>query len=389
MAKVLLNYSFHYQFFLADGITESQHPVNRVGNDIKHSVQINIFLVKGFYYSYTQHWYDTYLNRRGLFVELLHHDQMPELFTRLNRECIVSLSRRDFLISTAGAVVTGCSLLSFPAISLAASITSLEYKINKAVKTMRNSGIISSNECTSWSIFDFTSGQKLVSINEDRPMQAASMIKPFVAQAFFIRHNSNPKLYPYTSKEKQILERMLRYSDNTATNQMINIVGKQSKQSHRPVTVERVLKSFKPALFRQTSIVEYIPPGGQTYRNSASAHDYSRFLFAMWKQNLPHVEEIQYYMSLSNRDRITTGVRNIPASVKVIDKTGSTSQMCGDMGIVVAHDKRGKLYPYTFIGMIERDQPAKPYTQWIRTRGNVLRKISGLAYDHFKATYRL
>ena len=220
-------------------------------------------------------------------------------------------------------------------------------------------------------------------------MQAASMIKPFIAQAFFIRHNSNPKLYPYTSREKQILERMLRYSDNSATNHMINIVGKHSKQSRRPVTVERVLKSFKPALFRQTSIVEYIPPGGQTYRNSASAHDYSRFLYAMWNQNLPHAEEIQYYMSLSNRDRITSGVRNIPASVKVIDKTGSTSKMCGDMGIVVAHDKRGKLYPYTFIGMIERDQPAELYTPWIRTRGNVLRKISGIAYDHIKTTYRL
>ena len=324
----------------------------------------------------------------------------------------MSLSRREFLISTAGALVTSSPLLSFPVISLAASPASLEYKVDarkcffnkcfiaasatsledkvdKAVKSMRNRGMILSNERTSWSIFDFTSGQKLVSINEDRPMQAASMIKPFIGQAFFIRHNANPKLYPYTSKEKHILEKMLRYSNNTATNQMINIVGKQSKQSHRPVTVEKVLKSFNPALFQQTSIVEFIPPDGRTYRNSASAHDYSRFLFAMWNQNLPYAEEIQHYMSLSNRDRITTGVRNIPASVKVIDKTGSTSQMCGDMGIVVARDKRGKLYPYTFIGMIERDQGSKIYTQWIQARGNVLRKISGLVYDHIKSTYRL
>ena len=301
----------------------------------------------------------------------------------------MSLSRREFLISTVGAVVTGSTLLSFPGISLAAPGTPLEYKIEKAVKSMRKRGIVASNERTSWSIFDFTSGQKLVSINEDRPMQAASMIKPFIAQAFFIRHNSNPKLYPYTSKEKQILERMLRYSDNTATNQMIDIVGKQSKLPYRPVTVEKVLKSFKPALFKQTSIVEYIPPGGQTYLNCASAHDYSRFLYAMWNQNLPYAQEIQYYMSLSNRDRITTGVRNIPASVKVIDKTGSTSQMCGDMGIVVAHDKRGNLYPYTFIGMIEREERAKPYSLWIRTRGNVLREISGLVYDYIKTTYRL
>lgn len=301
----------------------------------------------------------------------------------------VTLSRREFLISSAGAVVSGCALLSFPCISLAASLTPLEEKIEKAVKDMRKRGIITKNERTSWSIYDFTSGQKLVSINEDRPMQAASMIKPFIAQAFFIRHNANPQLYPYRMKEKQILEKMLRYSDNSATNQMINIVGKQSELPYRPVTVEKVLKSFKPALFRQTSIVEYIPSGGKTYRNCASAHDYSRFLYAMWNQNLPYAQEIQYYMSLSNRDRITYGVENIPASVKVIDKTGSTSQLCGDMGIVVAHDKGGKIYPYTFIGMIEREQPAKRYRQWIRKRGNVLRNISGIAYEHIKRTYRL
>lgn len=301
----------------------------------------------------------------------------------------MTLSRREFLISSASAVASGCALLSFPGICLGASVTPLEDKIDKAVKGMRKRGIISTDERTSWSIYDFTSGQKLVSINEDRPMQAASMIKPFIAQAFFIRHNANPQLYPYTSKEKKILERMLRYSDNSATNQMINIVGKQSEQPYRPVTVEKVLKSFKPALFQQTSIVEYIPSGGKTYRNCASAHDYSRFLFAMWNENLPYAQEIQYYMSLSNRDRISYGVENIPASVKVIDKTGSTSQMCGDMGIVLAHDKGGRIYPYTFIGMIEREQPAQRYPLWIRRRGNVLRKISSIAYEHIKRTYRL
>ena len=71
----------------------------------------------------------------------------------------VTLSRREFLKSSAGAVISSCSLLSIPGISLAASATSLEDRIDKAVKGMRSRGIITSEERTSWSIYDFTSGQ--------------------------------------------------------------------------------------------------------------------------------------------------------------------------------------------------------------------------------------
>ena len=89
---------------------------------------------------------------------------------------------------------------------------------------------------------------------------------------------------------------MIRYSSNSATNKLIDVIGKRAKRSYRPTKVERVLKSYSPGLFRQTSIVEYIPRGGKTYRNAASAHDYSRFLYAMWNDNLPLADELKYYM---------------------------------------------------------------------------------------------
>ena len=299
------------------------------------------------------------------------------------------VNRREFIkLSGAGAVAASNAWLAFPPSAMAAT-QPLEIKIEKTIKGLRRRGAIAGNERTSWSIYDFTSGIKLVSINEDKSMQAASMIKPFVAQAFFIQHTANPTRYPYTKNEKYLLERMIRYSNNPATNKVIDIIGKRSKRASRPGKVERVLKSYSPGLFKHTSIVEYIPRGGKTYRNTASAHDYSRFLYAMWNNDLPLADEIKYYMGLPNKDRISTGVPNIPKSVKVYDKTGSTSRMCGDMGIVVAKDRNGNEFPYTFIGMIDRSRRSGSYTRWIRTRSNVLREISALTYDHIKTMYKL
>ena len=271
------------------------------------------------------------------------------------------IDRRSFIkLTAAGAAAVSAPLLTFAGIVNAASTGNLEKKIEKTVKNMRRRGLLHRSEHTAWSVYDFTSGVKLVSINEDRPMQAASMIKPFVAQAFFIQHNANPARYPYNNHEKYLLEHMIRYSSNSATNKLIDIIGKRAKRSYRPTKVERVLKSYSPGLFRQTSIVEYIPRGGKTYRNTASAHDYSRFLYAMWNDNLPLADQLKYYMGLPNKDRITTKVPIIPKSVDVYDKTGSTSRLCGDMGIVVAKDSKGNEYPYTFIGMIQRDAGPNP-----------------------------
>ena len=298
------------------------------------------------------------------------------------------IDRRKFIkLSSAGLFAASNLGLCFPRTASAA--TFLELRIEKAIKQLRRAGKLDRNERTSWSVYDFTSGVKLVSINEDKPMQAASMIKPFVAQAFFIQHNANPSRYPYSNNEKYLLERMIRYSNNSATNKFIDIVGKRSKRSYRPGKVEKVLKSYSPGLFKQTSIVEYIPRGGKTYRNSASAHDYSRFLYAMWNESLPMANEIKYYMGLPNKDRISTGVPNIPKSVDVYDKTGSTARMCGDMGIVVAKDRLGNEFPYTFVGMIDRDKRRGSYTSWIRSRSNILREISALTYDFMKETYKL
>ncbi|MEA3275032.1 MAG: serine hydrolase [Pseudomonadota bacterium] len=296
-------------------------------------------------------------------------------------------TRREFL-----AALASCSaglLLGTPSfLEAAANRASLQGQVVDLVKRMRSQRLILPDEKTSWSVYDFTTRKKLVAINEDIPRQAASMIKPFVAQAYFYKVEDSGGKLRYTSDARYTMERMIRRSSNTATNRIMSIVSRH-ENNRGARDVERVLKDNAPGIFRQTRIVETIPANGRTYRNLASAHDYSRFLFALWNNRLPYAAELRKLMALSNRDRISDGVRSMPSNVKVYDKTGSTARLCGDMGIIEVPGRRGKSYPYTFIGIIERPSRARNYGSWITRRSNAIRAVSNLVYLDMKKRHRL
>jgi len=237
-------------------------------------------------------------------------------------------------------------------------------------------------------VYDFTSNRSLVSINADRQRQAASMIKPFVAQAYFYQVQGSRGRVRYTSDVRAIMERMIRHSSNKATNQLMGMVSRNAN-GRGPKDVEAVLKSNAPEIFQQTRIVETIPAGGRTYRNLASAEDYNRFLMALWNDKLPYSNDLRSMMALPKHDRIVSGVDAIPDSVRVYEKTGSTAQLCGDMGIIEARGRNGRRYPYTFIGIIERPTSAKNYGAWITRRANAIRTVSGSVYEMMKERYPL
>jgi beta-lactamase class A len=295
------------------------------------------------------------------------------------------INRRDFLIQTA--TIASACLLASPNTNLWAR-TSLNTQVNSLIQSMRAQGRIQGSEQTSWSVYDFTKGQKLVALNEDTPRQAASMIKPFIALAFFYTVTREGSPLHYSATIRQTMEQMIRRSSNVATNTLMHLVSKHNG-NRGPQDIERVLKEWAPGVFQQTRIVEYIPANGRTYRNQASAHDYSRFLYALWNDQLPYAHELRTLMALPNRDRITTGVSTIPAHVKVYDKTGSTSRLCGNMGIVEGHSRYGKRCAYTFVGIIERTSRTTAYYKWIKDRGNVMREVSDLVYAYMKDRHQL
>ncbi len=279
-------------------------------------------------------------------------------------------------------------LIGTPGFARANSGTSLQGRVSDLEKKLRARGLIGSNEKTSWSVYDFSTRTKLVSINEEVPRQAASMIKPFVAQAFFFQVDGGKGKIAYTADIRRSMESMIRHSNNPATNRMMDLVSRNAG-GKGPRDVERVLKSKAPGIFVQTRIVERIPQGGRTYRNLASARDYSRFLYALWNDRLPYAAELRRIMALPKRDRMTHSVDSIPSSVRVYHKTGSTAQLCGDMGIIQAPGPGGATFPYTFIGIIERPSRTKDYATWIKRRGDAIRAVSELVYLDQKRRHRL
>lgn len=277
-------------------------------------------------------------------------------------------------------ICLGLSLVVSPALAREGIDSEIEAEIERHVKSLRRQGKVRSNERTAWVVYDLTTDTKLASINEDAALQAASMIKPYLALAFFHQVKAGKLIYGPTSRRH--MELMIQKSNNESTNWVM-------RQTGGPAATARLLKAHYPKLCRQISLVEYIPAGGRTYRNKGSAADYTRFLIQLWKKDLPHSEELLRLMALPGIDRLYTRARKVPKGTRVFNKTGSTAMCCGDMGILVAEGPDGKSYPYILIGIIESSRRNRSYGPWISSRANVIRAVSNLTFLAMKQRHGL
>jgi beta-lactamase class A len=320
------------------------------------------------------------------FSQRFHPQSSAAELSQPGAEPLALIDRRHFIKLTTlagGALVAGAPLVADAARGL-----TLQAQVVSLVKRLRSEGKIRWDEKTSWSVYDFNGRKKLVSVNEEQPRQAASMMKPFVAQAFFYTMSDSGGRLRYTSTIRDTMEHMIRESSNTATTDIMELVSRYNG-NQGPRATEYVLKRHAPEVFRQTRIVEYIPANGRTYRNQASARDYSRFLYAQWHRQMPNAAEVLDLMALPNHDRITRGVSSMPSDVRVYDKTGSTAMLCGNMGIIECRDHRGRPRPYTFIGIIEKADRTNYYGRWITNRSNTIRQVSNLVYGYMQNQHRL
>ena len=250
----------------------------------------------------------------------------------------------------------------------------LEKEISDLVSDLYRQGQLDRNERSAWMVYDVENGQPLANINGNQLFQAASMIKPLVALAFF--HQVQAGKLSYTPKARQMVELMIQRSSNEATNWVMRQVG-------GPDVCARILSGNYGNILRKTQIVEYIPPGGKTYRNQVIPSDYTRFLAALWDMKLPYSKELRRVMALPRHNRIYQGT-TIPKGTLVYNKTGSTARLCGDMGILVPPPNTGAP-AYVMVGVIERGNNANDYSSWIRQRGNVIRQVSSLVYKEIHA----
>jgi len=271
--------------------------------------------------------------------------------------------------------------LSSPVVTQSPQIDSnLSDKINDFIQNKRRAGLVSRNEVTSWMVYDLKNDRELAAIHRDKPRQCASMVKPFVALAFF--HEVDRGRFVYGPRSNQKFTSMIQHSDNIATDWAIDQVG-------GPRSVQQILSRNYPQIFRNTSIVERIGRNGKTYQNKASASDYTRFLRAVWRGEVPYASEIRRLLNLPGRDRLYSGAPNIPVGTIVYNKTGSTSRLCGDMGILVCQDKQGGRFPYAIVGIIEKSVRATSFGSWIYKRSEVIRSVSNLTYESLRGPFSL
>ncbi|MEJ2057213.1 MAG: serine hydrolase [Desulfofustis sp.] len=155
----------------------------------------------------------------------------------------------------------------------------VENVVEQFIKELRRKGKLTSEEKTGWMVYDLTSGKSIVDINANQVFQAASMIKPFLALAFFHKVKEGSLIYGPKSRRK--MELMIQRSNNAATNWVMRTVG-------GPAECDRLLRQHYSWIFKNTRIVEYIPAGGRTYKNSALPSEYIRFLQALWSDRLPY-----------------------------------------------------------------------------------------------------
>lgn len=257
--------------------------------------------------------------------------------------------------------------------------TKFEQSIEKYINGLRRKGKIGRDESTGWMVYDLERDKSIVDINADKEFQAASMIKPFIALAFFDQVKKGK--FKYGPKSRRKLQAMIQRSSNSATNWVM-------RQAGGPAKCEKILRKKYGHIFKKTEIKEYIPAGGRTYLNSAPPSDYVRFLRALWNKKLPYGKEIRRLMALPGRDRLYHGTP-IPRGTLVYNKTGSTAHLCGDMGILVPKTKKGGRYPYVIVGIIERRSRPSDYGRWMDSRSRVIREVSTLVYKQMKKQHKL
>ncbi len=253
----------------------------------------------------------------------------------------------------------------------------LEAEFEYYIKNLRRRKRLSASDRTSFVVYDISKNKKLVSINEDRQMMAASIIKNFVMLAYF--HEVKYRRQQHTDNNRGHLRAMIQKSSNSSTNYFIRLLG-------GPARVSRILKTNYP-YFKQTRIVEYIPYTGRTYKNMTSARDLSTFFLRLWQDRLPHSDKMKWYFKLKNGDYIFKQTY-IPAYVEVYNKTGTVYGLVGDGGVLVLKDPRGRSRPYIFIGLMEdrsktdRRNRWESFYSWKDRRATILRRLSEKAYKY-------
>ncbi len=251
------------------------------------------------------------------------------------------------------------------------------------------------NDKLSIIVEDLGNKKVLASIHPDKSIKSASTIKVPILHAFMIQLIEGE--LSENSNHKGMIEDMIRFSSNSSTNNVIELLG-------GPAKIQRILEQTK--IYKQILLIEYIPENGRAYENTISVSDLNSIFKKLWiqsvlgekysiEQNRLVSIEMLDLLKLPGykwvKDRIKAGTcYSTNKTVKLWDKTGFVKGSNGNAGIVEINTPFGRK-AYSIVIFIERKDfhsikvNAK---KWFEKTSIHMRRISEMAYAYFSNLYQ-
>lgn len=163
----------------------------------------------------------------------------------------------------------------------------------------------------------------------NQSMQAASLIKLFIMGAVYDRYDSLTVTYG-EDQIQSLLSDMITVSDNTAANTLTNYLGDGDDATGRGAVKEYCASNN----YESTSMGRMLLAPADKGDNLTSVSDCAEFLRKVYKNELPHAEEMLGF--LKNQQRTHKIPAGLPDGVESANKTGELDTVENDAAIVFA-----------------------------------------------------
>lgn len=167
-----------------------------------------------------------------------------------------------------------------------------------------------------------------MSINQ-RPMQAASVIKIFVMGAVYEEYDEITEYYQYDDIDG-LLESMITISDNDATDLLVTMLGRGDAAAGR----ETVTEFCREYGFTNTTMDRMMGDDNIYSDNYTTTEDCAAFLLMLYNGEFDHSKEMLDL--LRGQTRVNKIPEGVPSSVMVLNKTGELDDVQNDVAIVFA-----------------------------------------------------
>ncbi len=266
----------------------------------------------------------------------------------------------------------------------------LEAGISNYMKEIYEHKKLNINDKLSIIVEDLENQKILASIHQEKSIKSASTIKVPILHAYMIQLIDGE--LSTNSNHKELIEDMIRFSSNSSTNTVIELLG-------GPAKIQRILE--KTEVYKQILLIEYIPENGRTYRNTISVSDLNSIFKELWIQRIlgkkysieqnRHVSiEMLDLLKLPGytwiKDRIKAGTCfSTNKTVTLWDKTGFVKGSNGNAGIVEINTPFGRK-AYSIVIFIERKDfhsITENVKKWFEMTSMHMRRISEMTFAYF------